>query len=56
MPTARVAGCESKAGCCTPFCDTAAPDCPDGAECQPWTLFEAPKGLETLGVCADPAA
>lgn len=46
-------GCDiQSAGCCVPFCDLSAPDCPQGASCLPW--FEpgqAPKCLENIGVC-----
>lgn len=43
-------------GCCLPFCDVAAPDCPGvGQECLPW--YEdgmALPGYEDLGVCGVP--
>ena len=46
-------------GCCTPYCDTTAPDtCPDamqGVACQPWhEPGAAPPGLEDVGACALP--
>jgi hypothetical protein len=44
-------------GCCSPFCETTAPNtCPgDGQACIPW--FEegqAPEGYESVGVCGIP--
>lgn len=42
----------SEPGCCLPFCDLRAIDCPQGADCLPW--FEegqAPKCSEHIGVC-----
>jgi hypothetical protein len=46
-------GCDVQAaGCCVPFCDIGAIDCPQGADCLPW--FEegqAPKCFEHIGVC-----
>ncbi|MCA9708533.1 MAG: hypothetical protein KDK70_21975, partial [Myxococcales bacterium] len=50
---------ESEPGCCTPWCDLAAPDpsaaCFDPAQqCMPWWESEAPPGLETLGACLVP--
>ena len=44
-------------GCCSPFCDTSAPNtCPtEGQVCIPW--YEegmAPPGLEHVGVCGVP--
>lgn len=39
-------------GCCVPFCDLSAADCPSGATCLPWhEPDEAPKCLENVGVC-----
>ena len=39
-------------GCCSPYCDTSRPVCPDGLTCQPWpddtTLLP---GGENLGIC-----
>ncbi len=47
--------CES-GGCCTPFCDLGAPECPDqelGVACVPY--FDAPKpGAEHIGLCVLP--
>lgn len=52
-----VPGCDAGGGCCTPYCDTTAPDCPDGAECQPYfNPGAAPKGVETVGFCGNPGA
>ena len=51
-----VPGCQA-GGCCTPFCDTSAPNtCPgDGQECIPWyEEGEAPEGYEHVGVCGVP--
>jgi len=40
------------AGCCTPYCDTTAPACPDGLNCQPWSSDSTlPPGNENLGMC-----
>ncbi|MBC8071263.1 MAG: hypothetical protein IAG13_23260 [Deltaproteobacteria bacterium] len=47
--------CESSVGCCTPFCDLEAADCPAGTECTAW--FEpgdAPVGYEHVGACLSP--
>lgn len=48
-----VPGCDtSTSGCCTPYCDTQAPSCPDGTTCEP--LYEdggAPETLELVGMC-----
>ena len=44
-------------GCCSPFCDTTAPNtCPgDGQECIPWfEEGEAPEGYESVGFCGIP--
>lgn len=50
---ALLPGCnQDAAGCCVPFCDLSAIDCPPGADCLPW--FEegqAPKCFEDIGVC-----
>lgn len=47
---------QSVGGCCLPFCDLAAPDCPGvGQECLAW--YEegmAPPGNEDIGVCGVP--
>lgn len=48
-------GCEGS-GCCSPGCDTKAPNtCPNkdlGFSCLPWyEPGQAPEGLESLGVC-----
>jgi hypothetical protein len=51
-----VDGCQTS-GCCSPFCDTSAPNtCPgDGQECIPWyDEGQAPEGLENVGVCGVP--
>jgi hypothetical protein len=46
-------GCDVAApGCCVPFCDLGAVDCPEGTDCLPW--FEegqAPKCFDHIGVC-----
>lgn len=43
--------CEGSS-CCTPYCDTNRPSCPDGLTCQPWpddaSLLP---GGESLGIC-----
>jgi hypothetical protein len=54
-----VAGCQGSLGCCTPFCDTTAPNaCPgmaEGEECVPyWAEGEGPPEYEHVGVCALP--
>jgi len=54
-----VAGCQGSLGCCSPFCDTTAPNtCPgmaDGEECVPyWAEGEGPPEYEHVGVCALP--
>jgi hypothetical protein len=50
-----VKGCQA-GGCCTPWCDVKAPECPgEGQECLPW--FEdgqAPLGFDNVGVCGVP--
>lgn len=47
--------CDPMAGCCLPFCDTQAPQCPGGTSCEPFFMpGEAQPGLETLGVCVVP--
>ncbi len=41
-------------GCCLPWCDLSAPDCPGDTTCFPW--FEeggVPPGGELIGVCAE---
>ena len=40
-------------GCCTPYCDLDAPDCPETLTCRPWSTDPLP-GLEHVGVCLDP--
>lgn len=48
--------CESSdTGCCLPYCDLQAPDCPDGLACTAFFNEGAPRGYEDLGVCFDPA-
>ena len=45
------ADCDAS-GCCTPFCDLSAPQCPQGTECAPW--YEegmAPKCFDDVGAC-----
>lgn len=37
--------------CCTPWCDLAAPDCPDGTLCIPVSLPGVPAGEEVVGLC-----
>lgn len=41
------------AACCVPFCDTTAPECPDGTACTPWYADEshAPPALDNVGIC-----
>lgn len=55
---AAVPGCPPGDGCCAPFCDTDAPDCPDadlGVACLSWyDPGDAPPGLEDLGLCVLP--
>ncbi|MBV1859453.1 MAG: hypothetical protein KUG77_13655 [Nannocystaceae bacterium] len=44
-------------GCCLPWCDLAAPDCPGDLACTPW--FEegqTPQGSEFVGLCVDESA
>lgn len=42
-------------GCCLPFCDTKAPDCPGaGQQCLPWYEGTAPPGYEKVGICGLP--
>ncbi|MCA9716494.1 MAG: ribulose phosphate epimerase [Myxococcales bacterium] len=56
---ASVPGCVDSLGCCTPFCDTENPVCPDqdqGVECVKWhEPGTEPPGLENIGVCIIPA-
>lgn len=44
------------AGCCLPFCDTTAPECPGaGQSCIAWyDAQQAPPGFETVGICGVP--
>ncbi|MBV1861795.1 MAG: hypothetical protein KUG77_25470 [Nannocystaceae bacterium] len=53
-----VPGCDGLAGCCTPFCDTDDPQCPEGTECaQIWEPGEAAVPiLEGLGYCVTPGS
>ena len=49
--------CDANAsGCCLPFCDLSAPDCPGvGQECQAWyDGGTAPPGFESVGFCGLP--
>ncbi|MDC0722892.1 ribulose phosphate epimerase [Nannocystis bainbridge] len=49
--------CDSSAlGCCLPYCDITAPDCPGaGQECITWyEQGTAPPGFENLGLCGIP--
>ena len=47
-----IPGCDTMP-CCIPYCDLAAPACPnDGDECTPfYAPGEAPDGLDDVGVC-----
>jgi hypothetical protein len=45
-----VPGCEGVA-CCSPFCSTNQPYCPQGMSCVPWFNDLAPQPLANLGVC-----
>jgi hypothetical protein len=54
-----VPGCEGSGGCCSPYCDTTAPNnCPgmtEGEECVPiWAEGEGPPEYEHVGVCMLP--
>lgn len=52
---AAVPGCAGALGCCSPFCDTGAPNtCPAvDQQCAPWfQQGQAPPGYDHLGVCA----
>lgn len=52
-----VPGCDPDGfGCCTPYCDTASPVCPEGSECvELWEPGEAAAPiLEGLGYCLIP--
>lgn len=43
-------------GCCLPWCDLSAPDCPGDLVCVPWfEEGEAPVGSEFVGLCVDEA-
>lgn len=42
---------------CTPYCDLAEPECPDGLTCSPWFAEgDAPPDLEDVGICLDAAS
>ncbi len=41
-------------GCCLPYCDLQAADCPDTLACVPFFGEGAPAGYEDLGVCHEP--
>ena len=48
-----VPGCEEETGCCSPWCDLTAPDCPADTDCVMW--FEkdnVPPQFEDVGICA----
>lgn len=47
-------GCDvSEVGCCVPYCDLAAPNCPQGTECAPfYEAGKAPQCFEDVGICA----
>ena len=49
-------GCDPMAGgCCIPFCDLNAPECPDKTACEPWyDPMETPAGYENVGACVIP--
>lgn len=50
--------CDAAAGgCCLPFCDLTAPDCPGvGQDCEAfYTQGTAPPGYEAIGFCALPS-
>ena len=39
-------------GCCSPYCDTTRPVCPDGLTCEPWSdETTVLPGGENLGIC-----
>lgn len=47
----------SGAGCCLPYCDLTAPECPDGLACLPFPNEQPlppPPGYEDIGVCVFP--
>ncbi|MEZ4451616.1 MAG: ribulose phosphate epimerase [Nannocystaceae bacterium] len=54
--TGAFPGCDPNAGgCCIPFCELDAPDCPAETECQPWyDPMTVPPGYENLGACVIP--
>ena len=42
-------------GCCSYFCDTTAPDCPEGQQCTPWeTAHPDHPFTANVGVCTGP--
>ncbi|MEM6290544.1 MAG: hypothetical protein AAGA54_04735 [Myxococcota bacterium] len=48
----RVGFCEPEAtGCCTPFCDPSAPDCPVSMECEMVEGGGSPPAPQPYGVC-----
>ena len=51
-----VAGCDDfAAGCCTPYCDTQAPDCPASMQCEPlYPDGGGPDSLQFVGMCLLP--
>lgn len=41
-------------GCCLPWCDVDAPDCPAGMVCDNWfSAGDTPPDLEDVGICVD---
>jgi hypothetical protein len=52
----QLPACDDPEGCCTRWCDAAAPvdACTDGTTCQSFFLADPPPGFETLGVCLIP--
>ena len=48
---------QDQPGCCLPFCDVAAPRCPDRLECIPWwspSRVDTLPIIEHVGVCVEP--
>lgn len=44
--------CSLSAGCCSPYCDTTRPVCPDGLTCEPWSdETTVLPGGDNLGIC-----
>jgi hypothetical protein len=45
--------CDPEAfGCCLPYCDLGAPDCPDGLTCLPYDAQPLPPGYAHVGICS----